>query len=160
MQQTWIWANSERQWRTEESGMPWGKPHIQSMRSQGVRNDLTTEQQQQVAGLFFSLPPVPAAGIRAVALPFPFFLPIYHQPTWKIQIMMYQLFQVSYNHGSYQRFLLSWVKCLYISQSWLFFHLALSPQLTCKLWVHGGLQLFSNKWTWGEAWIQFTAPQK
>ena len=36
--------------------MPRGKPHIQSMQSQGVRNDLTTEQQQQVAGLFFSLP--------------------------------------------------------------------------------------------------------
>ena len=158
MQQTWIWANSERQWRTEEPGMPGGKPHIQSMQSQRVRNDLTTEQQQQVAGLFFSLPPVPIAGIHVVALPFPSFLPMYHQPTWKIQIMMYQFFQVSLK--SYQCFLLSWHKCLCISQSWLFFHLALSSQLTCKLGVHGGLQLFSNKWTWGLAWIQFTAPQK
>ena len=35
---TWIWANSERQWRTEVSGM------LQSTRSQRVRHDLATEQ--------------------------------------------------------------------------------------------------------------------
>ena len=49
---------------------------------------------------------------------------------------------------------------VYFSESWLFLHLALSPQLTSRLWVHGGFQLFSNKWTWGEARIQFTALQK
>ena len=46
--------------------MPGGKPHIQSMQSQRVGNDLTTEQQQKIAGLFFSLPPVPTAGIHAI----------------------------------------------------------------------------------------------
>ena len=61
--------------------MPGGKPHIQSIQSQRVGNDLTTEQQQKIAGLFFSLPPVPTAGIHVVALPFPSFLPMYHQPT-------------------------------------------------------------------------------
>ena len=38
-QWTWIWANSGRQWRTEEPGV------LQSMGSQRVRNNLTTEQQ-------------------------------------------------------------------------------------------------------------------
>lgn len=110
--------------------------------------------------VIFSLCPVPAAGIRAVALPFPFFT--YISPTYlkdsNHDVPAFASFLQPC--GSYQCFLLSWVKCLYISQSWLFFHSALSPQLTCKLWVHEGLQLFSNKWTWGEAWIQFTAPQK
>ena len=38
---TWIWANSRRQWRTEEPGK------LQFLGSQRVRNDLGTEQQQQ-----------------------------------------------------------------------------------------------------------------
>ena len=37
-QWTWIWANSGRQWRTEEPGM------LQSMASQRVRHDLVIEQ--------------------------------------------------------------------------------------------------------------------
>ena len=36
---TWIWANSKKQWRTEESGV------LQSMESQRVGDDLATEQQ-------------------------------------------------------------------------------------------------------------------
>ena len=63
--------------------MPGGKPHIQSMQSQRVGNDLTTEQQQKIAGLFFSLPPVPTAGIHVVAycltyvfVFFSFFIPV------------------------------------------------------------------------------------
>ena len=39
-QWTWIWANSRRQWSTEELGM------LQSMGSQRVGHDLATEQQQ------------------------------------------------------------------------------------------------------------------
>ena len=42
IQWTWIWANSERQWRTEEPGM------LQSMGSQRVGHDLVTERQQNV----------------------------------------------------------------------------------------------------------------
>ena len=39
-QWTWIWANSRRWWRT-------GNPHmLQSVGSQRIRHDLTTEQQQ------------------------------------------------------------------------------------------------------------------
>ena len=38
-QWTWVWANSGRQWRTEEPGM------LQSTGSQRVRHDLATEQQ-------------------------------------------------------------------------------------------------------------------
>ena len=40
-QWTWIWANSGRQWRTEESGM------LQSMGLQRVGQDLAIEQQQK-----------------------------------------------------------------------------------------------------------------
>ena len=40
IQWTWIWANPERQWRTEEPAM------LQSMGSQRVGYDLVTEQQQ------------------------------------------------------------------------------------------------------------------
>ena len=43
-QWTWIWANSGRQWRTEEPGV------LQSMGSQRVRHDLATEQRQQQRG--------------------------------------------------------------------------------------------------------------
>ena len=43
-QWTWIWANSGRQWRTEEPGI------LQSMGSQRVRHDLATEQRQQQRG--------------------------------------------------------------------------------------------------------------
>ena len=39
-QWTWVWANSGRQWRTEEPGV------LRSM-GQRVRHDLATEQQQQ-----------------------------------------------------------------------------------------------------------------
>ena len=38
-QWTWVWANSGRVWRIEEPGM------LQSMRSQRVRQDLVTEQE-------------------------------------------------------------------------------------------------------------------
>ena len=38
---TWIWANSRREWRTEEPG------RLESMGSQRVGHDLTTGQQQQ-----------------------------------------------------------------------------------------------------------------
>ena len=41
-QWTWIWANSERQWRTVEPGM------LQSTGSQRVGHNLVTEQQQNV----------------------------------------------------------------------------------------------------------------
>ena len=41
IQWIWIWANSRRQWRTEEHGM------LQSMRSQRITHDLGTEQNQQ-----------------------------------------------------------------------------------------------------------------
>ena len=40
-QWTWIWANSGRQWRTEEPGV------LQSMGSQKVRHDLAAKQQKQ-----------------------------------------------------------------------------------------------------------------
>ena len=40
-QRTWIWANSGRQWKTKKPGVP------QSKESQGVRDDLVSEQQQQ-----------------------------------------------------------------------------------------------------------------
>ena len=40
-QQTWIWANSGKQWRTEEPSV------LQSMRKERVRQDLETEKQQQ-----------------------------------------------------------------------------------------------------------------
>ena len=40
-QWTWTWANSRREWRTEEPGV------LQAMGSQRVRYDLATEQQQQ-----------------------------------------------------------------------------------------------------------------
>ena len=40
-QRMWIWANSRRQWRTEESGM------LQSMGLQRVRHNLATEQNEQ-----------------------------------------------------------------------------------------------------------------
>ena len=40
-QWTWIWTNSGRWWRTEESGM------LQSMGSQRVGHNLATEQSQQ-----------------------------------------------------------------------------------------------------------------
>ena len=40
-QQTWIWANSRRLWRT---GKPWV---LQSLNSQRVRRDLATKQQQK-----------------------------------------------------------------------------------------------------------------
>ena len=42
IQWTWIWANSERQWRTEEPGM------LQSMGSKRAGHNLVTEQQQNV----------------------------------------------------------------------------------------------------------------
>ena len=42
-QQTWVWANSGRWWRTVEPGMLW------SMGWQRVRNDWATEQQQNPA---------------------------------------------------------------------------------------------------------------
>ena len=38
-QWTWVWAKSERQWRTERSGV------LQSMRSQRIRHDLVAKQQ-------------------------------------------------------------------------------------------------------------------
>ena len=38
-QWTWVWAKSERQWRTGKHGK------LQSMQSQRVRHDLNTEQQ-------------------------------------------------------------------------------------------------------------------
>ena len=41
-QWTWVWANSRRYWRTEETGV------LQSMGSQRVRHDLATEWQQQI----------------------------------------------------------------------------------------------------------------
>ena len=41
-QQTWVWASSRRWWRTRKPGM------LQSMRSQRVRHDWATEQQQAV----------------------------------------------------------------------------------------------------------------
>ena len=41
-QWTWIWANSGRQWRTEEPGV------LQSMGLQRVRHDLATEQQAPI----------------------------------------------------------------------------------------------------------------
>ena len=40
-QQTWIWANSGRWWRTEESG------RLQPTGSQRIRHDLATEQQTE-----------------------------------------------------------------------------------------------------------------
>ena len=43
-QRTWIWAQSRRQWRTEEPGL------LQSMGSQRVRHDVVIEQQQQRNG--------------------------------------------------------------------------------------------------------------
>ena len=43
---TWIWANSKKQWRTEESGV------LQSMESQRVGHDSATEQQQHVPWWF------------------------------------------------------------------------------------------------------------
>ena len=43
---TWIWANSKKQWRTEESGV------LQSMESQRVGHDSETEQQQHVPWWF------------------------------------------------------------------------------------------------------------
>ena len=43
-QRTWIWAQSRRQWRTEESGL------LQSTGSQRVRHDVVIEQQQQRNG--------------------------------------------------------------------------------------------------------------
>ena len=43
-QRTWIWAQSRRQWRTEEPGL------LQSMGSQKVRHDVVIEQQQQRNG--------------------------------------------------------------------------------------------------------------
>ena len=45
-QWTWIWANSGRQWGTEEPGVP------QSMRSQRVRHDLATKQKNNLSSLF------------------------------------------------------------------------------------------------------------
>ena len=39
----WVWANSGRQWRTENPGM------LQSMGSQRVRHDLVTDQQEKIA---------------------------------------------------------------------------------------------------------------
>ena len=39
-QWTWVWANSGRQWKTEEPGM------LRSLRSQRVRHNLVTKQQQ------------------------------------------------------------------------------------------------------------------
>ena len=47
-QQTWVWANSKREWRTEESGV------LQSMGSQRVRNDLATEQHNYVTFVLLS----------------------------------------------------------------------------------------------------------
>ena len=41
-QQTWVWANSGRWWRTEEPGV------LQSMGLQRIRHDLVIEQQQQL----------------------------------------------------------------------------------------------------------------
>ena len=40
-QQTWVWANSRRQWRTGKPGV------LQSMRLQRIRQDLAAEQQQE-----------------------------------------------------------------------------------------------------------------
>ena len=40
-QRTWIWANSERRWRTGKPGV------LQAMGSQRVRHNLATERQQQ-----------------------------------------------------------------------------------------------------------------
>ena len=40
-QWTWVWANSERQWRTRNPGM------LQSMGLQRVRHNLATEQQHR-----------------------------------------------------------------------------------------------------------------
>ena len=48
-QWTWIWANSGRQWRIEEPDM------LQSIRSQRVRNNLETEQHQQIKWFWYSL---------------------------------------------------------------------------------------------------------
>ena len=45
-QWTWIWANSRRQWRTENSGM------LQSMGSQRVGLDLASEQQDPYHEVF------------------------------------------------------------------------------------------------------------
>ena len=46
-QWTWIWANSGRQWRIEEPDM------LQSIRSQRVRNNLETEQHQQIKWFWY-----------------------------------------------------------------------------------------------------------
>ena len=43
-QRTWIWAQSRRQWRTEEPGL------LQSMESWRVRRNVVIEQQQQRNG--------------------------------------------------------------------------------------------------------------
>ena len=51
---TWIWANSGRQWRTEDPGM------LQSMGSQRVGHDLAAEQHQPtLCSLNLSLAPPP-----------------------------------------------------------------------------------------------------
>ena len=44
-QWTWVWATSERCWRTGKPGV------LQSMGSQRIRHNLVTEQQQQSDGL-------------------------------------------------------------------------------------------------------------
>ena len=46
-QWTWVWANSRRWWRTRKPGM------LQSMRSQRVKDDLATEQQQNITYIVF-----------------------------------------------------------------------------------------------------------
>ena len=46
-QWTWVWANSGRQWRTEEPGV------LQSMELQRVGHDLVNEQQQQQQQMCF-----------------------------------------------------------------------------------------------------------
>ena len=47
-QWTWVWANSRKQWKTEEPGM------LQSMGSQRVGNDLVTEQIAFLLNYFLS----------------------------------------------------------------------------------------------------------
>ena len=42
IQWTWVWANSERKWRTGKPGL------LPSTGSQRISHDLTTEQQQQI----------------------------------------------------------------------------------------------------------------
>ena len=47
-QRTWIWANSRRSWRTAKPGRP------QTMRLQGVKHNLATEQQKVCCPLWGS----------------------------------------------------------------------------------------------------------